>query len=45
MCILIKKNYPDRGRNIEPSIKTEPDSNMYQQEITSPVLKIRQKIN
>ena len=30
--------HPERGRNIEPSINTEPDSNIYQQLITSPLL-------
>jgi hypothetical protein len=28
----------DLGRNMEPSMKTEPDSRMYQQEESSPVL-------
>ncbi|RNA42755.1 hypothetical protein BpHYR1_021855 [Brachionus plicatilis] len=32
------KAYPDRGRNIEPSINTDPDSRIYQQLITSPDL-------
>lgn len=35
-AILI--SYLERGRNIEPSMKTEPDSRMYQLLASSPVL-------
>lgn len=32
-------SYLERGRNIDPSMNTEPESNMYQLVANSPVLK------
>lgn len=33
----------DRGKNMEPSMKTEPESRMYQHVDSSPVLKTNEK--
>lgn len=40
MMTMWRFSYLERGRNIEPSMNTEPDSSMYQLVANSPVLKI-----
>lgn len=40
MMTMWRFSYLERGRNIEPSMNTEPDSSMYQLVANSPVLKM-----
>lgn len=39
ISITKNKDYLDLGKNIEPSMKTDPDRRMYQHVDSSPVLK------